>query len=120
MPESASRGTDPSAGTSTRRRFPVGPRGLWIALLLAAAADVLSTVYGLSNGFVERNAAVRAALAHGGYAVLVPLKLAAIGLAYAAWRRLPRPYAAVVPLTLTVVWWVTAALNAVLVLSFAA
>lgn len=67
-------------------------RWLWIATLAVVAGDVVTTLYGLSVGLVERNPVVATALAAYGVPGMLALKGVAVGWAVAVWRLLGRTY----------------------------
>ena len=90
---------------------------LWSLALLALAADVLLTAYGLRNGYVETNPLAAAMFRQVGIPATVvvlkgfPLVVAGVGHAV-----LPPEFRGVAPLCLTVPWTAAVAIN-VLVLS---
>ena len=90
---------------------------LWCLAILALAADVLLTAYGLRNGYVETNPLAVAMFRQVGvpvtFAVLKGFPLAVAGVGHAV---LPPEFRGVVPLCLAVPWTAAAAIN-VLVLS---
>jgi hypothetical protein len=107
--------TDPL--TSVLRAATRHEHALWLLALAALAADLLTTYDGLRRGFVEGNPVVRSALADGGFAAFGALKLAAVGMAASVWAVVPRPNRVVVPVGLALPWGVTAAVNAVAIVT---
>lgn len=83
------------AGLVAHRRL------LWALALACGLADLLSTLWGLEQGFVEGNPVAARALAHYGAAGLVGLKGAAYLLAGVAYAALPTSLAVGIPLGLT-------------------
>jgi len=89
---------------------------LWVVVCSALVLDVGLTMYGLSNGFVERNPVMRQALDTIGIAALFVAKFAALGIALGFRVTWPE-YALVAPLGLAVPWTLAAAYNAALLAS---
>ena len=89
-------------------------RTLWCLALVALAADVLLTGYGLRNGYVETNPVAAAMFRQLGVPATVvalkglPLAVAAVGRAV-----LPPAYRGVVPFCLAVPWTAGAMINVV-------
>lgn len=98
-------------------------RWLWVAALCAALADLGTTALGLRVGLVETNPIGVAALAVGGVAAMVVLKLlvtvAAVAIAAAVVRApdsiVPDYVTLVVPTALAAVWLPAAVWNASLI-----
>lgn len=67
-------------------------RLLWGAVLLVMVGDLVSTVYGLRQGFAEGNPVAAAVLAEHGAAGLVALKGVALAWACAIWYACRRRY----------------------------
>lgn len=86
---------------------------LWALLLVATAADVVTTLYGLSAGMAEGNPFVATTLATTGVAGFFVLKAAILAFGYACWRLLPRSQALAVPLGLALPTALAAGSNAV-------
>lgn len=83
---------------------------LWLAALLACAADVHTTYVGLQLGLGEGNPFARAAIESAGIGGLVGVKVAAVSLAVLVRVRVPR-YGPVIALGLALPWVVAAAVN---------
>jgi hypothetical protein len=83
------------AGLVAHRRL------LWALALACGLADLLSTLWGLEQGFVEGNPVAATALAHYGAAGLVGLKGVAYLVAGVAYAALPTSLAVGIPLGLT-------------------
>lgn len=94
-------------------------RALWAVAVLALAADVALTRYGLANGLVERNPVARAATRELGFLALVGMKAGALAVGVGGRAALPSRYAPAVPLALALPWGLAAGVNAVLVVLFA-
>lgn len=78
---------------------------LWaVAVVFFGIGDAFTTSLGLVSGVVAEGGPLMAPLIeHAGVYGLVPVKLAALGLAYAAWRAVPGPDAHAIPLGFAVV-----------------
>lgn len=79
--------------------------GLWrLAVAGFVIGDIATTLAGLSTaGVVETGPVAGPLLRQHGVAVLLVLKLAAVAVAYLAWRLLPPPHAAGIPTGLALV-----------------
>lgn len=86
----------------------------WIAVLVAAVADLASTGFGLHAGHAEGNPIVAWILATTGFGGFVAFKvLVIVAVALVASRILP--LRTVAPLVLTVTWGLVAAINVVVI-----
>lgn len=101
-PNSGERATDRQA---TESRVVAGlvahRRLLWALAVGCGLGDLLLTLWGLEQGFVEGNPVAATALAHYGAAGLVALKGAAYAVAGVGYAVLPVPLAVGIPLGLT-------------------
>lgn len=88
-------------------------RSLWLLLLFATLADVVTTLYGISIGLTEGNPFVATTLATTGVPGFLVLKAAVLGFGFACWRLLPRRHAIAVPAGLAVPTLLAAASNTV-------
>jgi hypothetical protein len=90
-------------------------RLLWgLALACFVVGDGATTLVGLSTpGVSEAGPVVAPLLEHLGLAALPLLKLATVGVAYAAWRFLPQPQAVGIPVGLALVGGAATAWNLV-------
>ncbi|WP_226481550.1 DUF5658 family protein [Natrinema amylolyticum] len=106
-----------SEGAFLRHRLPgdVTPvdleRLLWGVVLLALAADVVTTFVGLHVGLSESNPAARGAIESHGLAGMLALKAFAIGVGLVCRLLLEREYRPIVPAGLAVPWLAAAILN---------
>lgn len=108
--------------TTARDRLPASPLAvplLWGAVVLFfGVGDVVTTGAGLASGVAaEAGPVVARAIAHLGLPGMVLLKAAVIGIAYLAWRLLPEPEAATVPLAFATVGVAVTAWNLQLLLA---
>jgi hypothetical protein len=86
---------------------------LWALLLVATAADVVTTLYGISAGMAEGNPFVATTLATTGVAGFFVLTAAVLAFGYACWQLLPRSQALAVPTGLALPTALAAGSNAV-------
>jgi len=84
---------------------PADPWGLWLLAVTGfVVGDAATTLAGLSvPGVVETGPVVGPLLRQHGLGVLPLLKTATVAVAYLAWRLLPSPHAAGIPLGLALV-----------------
>lgn len=92
-------------------------RLLWGAVLFVMVADLVSTVYGLRQGFHEGNPVVADVLASHGVSGLVALKLVVLAWAGAIWRVFKRRYGVAALVGLFLPQAVAVASNCYLILS---
>ncbi|ELY77085.1 DUF5658 family protein [Natrinema gari] len=106
-----------SEGAFLRHRLPgdVTPvdleRLLWMVVVLALAADIVTTFVGLHVGLSESNPAARGAIEGHGLAGMLALKAFAVGVGLVCRRLLEREYRPIVPAGLAVPWLAAAVLN---------
>lgn len=107
-----------SFGSGTIALLQAASPYLWIgALLFFGLGDLLTTVVGLMGGRVAEAGPLAAALVERyGLGVLGMLKIAAIGVCYALWRLIPRPYAVGTPLGLAVLGMLVTGWNSLILL----
>lgn len=86
-------------------------RVLWLATLTVVAADLITTLYGLSVGYAERNPVVAAVIARYGLAGMLGLKAAALAWPVAVRRALGPVYGAAALVGLFLPQAVAVALN---------
>jgi hypothetical protein len=79
--------------------------------------DLVTTVYGLHIGLVEKNPVAAQVLQLAGVGGLVGLKLFALALALICWKLLPRDYEGLVPLGFALPQLLAVAVNTVLIAS---
>jgi hypothetical protein len=96
-------------------RLAVGELGPWVpAVLWFGLGDVLTTAVGLSAGAVEANPTGQLILGETGLVGLAAAKIAILGGAYLAYRRVPWPQRAGIPAGLAFVGGAITAHNYVL------
>ncbi|RZH68559.1 DUF5658 family protein [Natrinema altunense] len=106
-----------SEGAFLRHRLPgdVTPvdleRLLWGVVVLALAADIVTTFVGLRVGLSESNPAARGAIEGHGLAGMLALKAFAVGVGLICRLLLERKYRPIVPAGLAVPWLAAAVLN---------
>jgi len=89
---------------------------LWALVLGAATMDIVTTTYGLSAGFVERNPAMRLAIEALGPAALVLAKAGAVALALGVRYVWPQS-ALLVPIALAVPWLLATGISLAVIVS---
>lgn len=104
-----------TAGAERRRRY-LGSLGrsescYWLLVFLASVADVGLTVHGRQSGLVELNPLARTMIETHGYAVMIPMKAAAVSVALAGWAVLSERQRWIVPASLALPWTAGAIVN---------
>ncbi|ELY90113.1 DUF5658 family protein [Natrinema altunense] len=106
-----------SEGAFLRHRLPgdVTPvdleRLLWGVVVLALAADIVTTFVGLRIGLSESNPAARGAIEGHGLAGMLALKAFAVGVGLICRLLLEHKYRPIVPAGLAVPWLAATVLN---------
>lgn len=109
--ETATGSSAASAGDRIVRFAASVETELWVVVVVAMAADLALTVYGLERGLTEANPVAVYSMEVLGLAGLGVLKLLALGVGVVGWVLVPREYAAVVPLGLAVPTTLTVLVN---------
>jgi len=113
-PDGTARRRERAAAAAPARRLADRAGGLWLcAVALFVGGDLATTLVGLRLAPVTETAPLAAAaVAAHGPGALVALKLATVGLAGAAWRVVPDPASAGIPLGLAALGAAATAWNA--------
>lgn len=86
-------------------------RLLWVVVVVALIADVVTTFVGLNLGLSESNPAARGAIEDHGVAGMLALKAGAVTVGLVCRPLLEQPYRPIVPAGLAAPWLTAAILN---------